>query len=58
MGLESKTKKPEALPLAEAIKFYRANLSEEALRECEFAEGTECYVELLVEKYRVGLNRI
>ena len=54
--IESKVKIPEGLPLAEAIKFYRANLPHEKLRECEFAEGTEYYVEMLVEKYRESLR--
>ena len=54
--IESKVKIPEGLPLAEAIKFYRANLSYEMLRECEVAEGTEQYVDMLVEKYRESLR--
>ena len=56
-NLESKAKIPEELPLAEAIKFYRANLSREKLMECEIAEETEHYVEMLIEKYREGLSR-
>ena len=56
-NLEAKLKIAQELPLAEAIKFYRANLPHEKLRECEVAEGTEYYVEMLVEKYRESLGR-
>lgn len=55
--LESKVKIPEGLPLAEAIKFYRANLPYEKLMECEVAEGTEHYIDMLVQKYRESLRR-
>lgn len=55
--IESKVKIPEGLPLAEAIRFYRTNIPYEKLRECEVAEGTEYYIDMLVEKYREGLRR-
>ena len=56
-NLEAKLKTAQELPLAEAIKFYRANLPHEKLMECEVAEGTEYYVDMLVQKYRESLRR-
>lgn len=43
--------------VASAIRFYEGELSPEALEECEHAKGTECYVDLLLEKYKEGFKR-
>lgn len=56
-NLESKLKIPQELSMGDAIKFYRANLSIEDLRECEVAEGTEYYIQMLVEKHGESLGK-
>lgn len=43
--------------IASAIRFYESQLSPEALEQCEHAKGTECYVDILLEKYKEGFKR-
>lgn len=51
MKLEKRLQRvPERI--AHAIRFYESELSPEALEEIEHTKGTECYVDLLLEKYK------
>lgn len=43
--------------IASAIRFYEGELSSESLEEIEHAKGTECYVDILLEKYKEMFKR-
>lgn len=56
MKLEKRLQRvPEQI--ASAIRFYEGELSPKALEECRVAEGTECYVDLLLQKYKEMFKR-
>lgn len=56
-NLESQIRNARRLSLADAINFYTSRLPIDKVRECKVAEGTEYYVEMLIEKYREVLGR-
>lgn len=43
--------------VAQSIQFYECRISPEALEECQVAEGTEHYVDMLIQKYKERLGR-
>ena len=60
MKLEQRTIDHERVPIqiAEAIRFYEGELPDKVVWECrEVAEGTEGYVDLLLEKYKEIFKR-
>ena len=56
-NLEAQIRNLKRLSLADTINFYTSRLPIKKVRECQVAEGTEYYVEMLIEKYRETLRR-